>query len=111
MDHAAFRIPQHRCKELAERHMSIAAKLPHNGALPDRDLAVFLAGTTEMDAYRHDLDWAQEYAARNRQVMLTLVCNAVRDSFPPAQSTFRTIRSVATTTTWPPRRSTAWNCW
>ncbi len=69
-------------KELAERHMSIAAKLPHNGALPDRDLAVFLTGTTEMDAYRHDLDWAQEYAARNRQVMLTLVCNAVRDSFP-----------------------------
>ncbi|MFZ2238552.1 MAG: RtcB family protein [Gordonia amarae] len=69
-------------KELAERHMSIAAKLPHNAGLPDRDIAVFLTGTQEMDAYRHDLDWAQEYAARNRQVMLTLVCNAVRDSFP-----------------------------
>ena len=69
-------------KELAERHMAVAARLPHNADLPDRDLAVFLTGTKEMEAYRHDLDWAQEYAARNRQVMVALVCNAVRDSFP-----------------------------
>lgn len=69
-------------KELAERHMSVAAKLPHNADLPDRDLAVFLTGTPEMDAYRHDLDWAQEYAVCNRQVMLALICNAIRDSFP-----------------------------
>lgn len=68
-------------KELAERHMSIAAKLPHNTDLPDRDLAVFLTGTPEMDAYRRDLDWAQEYAARNRRVMLALVCEAVRETF------------------------------
>ena len=68
-------------KELAERHMSIAAKLPHNADLPDRDLAVFLSGTAEMDAYRHDLEWAQEYAARNRRVMLALVCAAVAETF------------------------------
>ncbi|NDK91832.1 RtcB family protein [Gordonia desulfuricans] len=68
-------------KELAERHMSVAAKLPHNADLPDRDLAVFLSGTPEMDAYRHDLEWAQEYAARNRRVMLALVCEAVRETF------------------------------
>ncbi len=56
-------------KELAERHMAVARRLPHNAALPDRDLAVFLAGTAEMDAYRRDLWWAQEYARRNRAVV------------------------------------------
>lgn len=68
-------------KELAERHMAVARTLPHNVDLPDRDLAVFLSGTPEMDAYRRDLTWAQEYAARNRAVMLALVCKAVRDEF------------------------------
>lgn len=64
-------------KELAERHIEIARKLPHNADLPDRDLSVFLSGTPEMAAYRNDLYWAQEYAARNRQVMLSLVVGAV----------------------------------
>ncbi|MFC8043682.1 RtcB family protein [Nocardia sp. NPDC057353] len=68
-------------KEIAERHMAVARGLPHNADLPDRDLAVFLAGTDEMAAYRRDLTWAQEYAARNRAVMLALVCRAVRDEF------------------------------
>ncbi|WP_433756578.1 RtcB family protein [Nocardia sp. CA-135398] len=68
-------------KELAERHMTIARALPHNRDLPDRDLAVFLSGTPEMEAYRRDLTWAQEYAARNRAVMLSLVCGAVRAEF------------------------------
>ncbi len=75
-------------KELADRHMAVAAKLPHNADLPDRDLAVFVAGTPEMDAYRRDLEWAQEYAARNRAVMLALVCAAVRESFPGRQVRF-----------------------
>ncbi|MBY8874181.1 RtcB family protein [Micromonospora sp. PLK6-60] len=69
-------------KELAERHMAVARGLPHNTGLPDRDLAVFLAGTPEMDAYRRDLWWAQEYARRNRAVMLALLCGVVRDAFP-----------------------------
>ncbi|GAB2691194.1 RtcB family protein [Nocardia thraciensis] len=68
-------------KELAERHMKVAQALPHNRNLIDRDLSVFLSRTPEMDAYRHDLTWAQEYAARNRAVMLALVCKAVRDEF------------------------------
>ena len=69
-------------KELAERHMHIARGLPHNVGLPDRDLAVFVSGTAEMAAYRRDLEWAQEYAARNRAVMLGLICKAVREQFP-----------------------------
>ncbi|MEJ7728504.1 MAG: RtcB family protein [Polyangiaceae bacterium] len=59
-------------KELAEVHMWRAKKLAHNRDLPDRDLAVFLAGTEEMAAYRRDLFWAQRYARKNREVMLEL---------------------------------------
>ncbi|MDV7242766.1 MULTISPECIES: RtcB family protein [Rhodococcus] len=69
-------------KELAERHIAVARTLQHNQRLVDRDLAVFLAGTPEMDAYRHDLSWAQEYAARNRAVMLALIMQAFRDALP-----------------------------
>ncbi|WP_433623216.1 RtcB family protein [Nocardia sp. CA-120079] len=75
-------------KELAERHMTVARALPHNQDLPDRDLAVFLSGTPEMEAYRRDLTWAQEYAARNRAVMLSLVCGAVRAEFPGREVRF-----------------------
>ncbi|MEV4254037.1 RtcB family protein [Spirillospora sp. NPDC049652] len=64
-------------KELAERHVEAARRLPHNQDLPDPDLAVFLTGTETMDAYRHDLFWAQEYARRNRAVMMALAQNVV----------------------------------
>ncbi|MBN6035182.1 RtcB family protein [Amycolatopsis sp. 195334CR] len=69
-------------KELAERHMAVARKLPHNADLPDRDLAVFVAGTPEMQAYRRDLFWAQDYAARNRATMVALVKQALKDEIP-----------------------------
>ena len=69
-------------KELAERHISNARHLPHNQDLPDKDLAVFLAGTPQMDAYRRDLFWAQEYAKRNRATMLALLQGVVREVAP-----------------------------
>ena len=59
-------------KEIAERHINDAKGLDHNVDLPDRDLAVFLAGTPQMDEYLRDLYWAQGYAARNRAVMMAL---------------------------------------
>ncbi|WP_431923037.1 RtcB family protein [Amycolatopsis tucumanensis] len=68
--------------ELAKRHIDVARKLPHNADLPDRDLAVFVAGTPEMAAYRRDLFWAQDYAARNRATMVALVQQAVADTVP-----------------------------
>lgn len=71
-------------KELAERHISVAKGLDHNLALPDRDLAVFLAGTREMKAYLNDLTWAQEFAARSRAVMMALLVNVMREWFPDA---------------------------
>lgn len=67
-------------KEIAERHIDVAKKLSHNAGLPDMDLAVLVSGTPEMSAYRHDLDWAQEYAARNRAIMLSLFKQAFEQS-------------------------------
>ncbi len=68
--------------ELATRHMERAATLSHNRALEDRDLAVFLAGTPQFDAYRRDLFWAQEYAAFNRAVMLARLQGVLRKVWP-----------------------------
>lgn len=69
-------------KELAERHIKVAKTLEHNANLPDRDLAVFLAGTEEMRRYRYDLEWAQLYAFNNRQTMLDLYKGVMRKHFP-----------------------------
>ncbi|MET9067457.1 RtcB family protein [Streptosporangium sandarakinum] len=69
-------------KELAEHHIERARALPHNQDLPDRDLAVFVAGTPQMDAYRRDLFWAQDYARRNRTVMMALACGVLRRHLP-----------------------------
>jgi tRNA-splicing ligase RtcB len=69
-------------KVLAEIHIAKAKKLAHNAELPDKDLSVFLAGTPEMDAYRHDLYWAQEYALANRKVMFEIYKGIMRKFFP-----------------------------
>lgn len=60
-------------KELAEIHITIAKGLAHNQDLPDKDLAVFLSKTPEMQAYRFDLAWAQSYAFLNRNCMLEII--------------------------------------
>lgn len=75
-------------KTLAEKHISVAKGLDHNLTLPDRDLAVFLSGTAQMDAYLNDLRWAQEYAARSRAVMMALVVDEVRKTFPTRELVF-----------------------
>ncbi|WP_228983576.1 RtcB family protein [Streptomyces sp. DH12] len=75
-------------KELAEHHIGVARRLPHNQDIVDRDLAVFVAGTPEMAAYRADLFWAQEYARHNRTVMMGLLKDVVRKEFRKAGVTF-----------------------
>ncbi|WP_116245307.1 RtcB family protein [Nocardiopsis sp. FIRDI 009] len=69
-------------KELADHHIGRARSLPHNQGLVDRDLAVFLADTPEMTDYRRDLFWAQDYARRNRDVMMGLACRTLADQIP-----------------------------
>jgi tRNA-splicing ligase RtcB (3'-phosphate/5'-hydroxy nucleic acid ligase) len=54
----------------------------------DRDLAVFIAHTPQMAAYRRDLFWAQEYAARNRAIMMALFQQVVRKEFTKAKVVF-----------------------
>ncbi|WP_418958445.1 RtcB family protein [Streptomyces tritici] len=75
-------------KELAEYHIGEAQKLPHNQGLIDRDLAVFVADTPQMAAYRNDLFWAQEYAKHNRSIMMALFQDVVRREFKKAKVTF-----------------------
>jgi tRNA-splicing ligase RtcB len=80
-------------KELAEHHISEARGLPHNQGLVDRDLAVFIADTPQMAAYRNDLFWAQEYAKHNRAVMMALLQNVIRKEFAKARPTFEPVIS------------------
>ena len=75
-------------KELAEHHIGVAQKLPHNQDLVDRDLAVFVADTPQMAAYRNDLFWAQEYAKYNRTLMMALLKDVVRKEFKKAKPLF-----------------------
>ncbi|CAM5626026.1 3'-phosphate/5'-hydroxy nucleic acid ligase OS=Streptomyces antimycoticus OX=68175 GN=SSPO_046420 PE=3 SV=1 [Streptomyces antimycoticus] len=80
-------------KELAEYHIGEARKLPHNQDLVDRDLAVFIADTPQMAAYRHDLFWAQEYAKYNRAIMMALFQDVVRKEFRKARPVFEPLIS------------------
>ncbi|SEG65748.1 tRNA-splicing ligase RtcB [Actinacidiphila yanglinensis] len=75
-------------KELADHHIGVARGLSHNQNLVDRDLAVFMTGTPEMDAYRNDLFWAQEYARRNRAVMMALFQDVIGKEFKKARPVF-----------------------
>ncbi|MCB5178969.1 RtcB family protein [Streptomyces antimicrobicus] len=74
--------------ELAAHHIEVARGLSHNQNLVDRDLAVFIAQTPQMDAYRNDLFWAQEYAKYNRRVMMSLLKEVVRREFRKAKVSF-----------------------
>ncbi|GAA2373191.1 RNA-splicing ligase RtcB [Catellatospora methionotrophica] len=67
--------------ELAQYHIAKAKDLPHNADLPDPDLAVFVTGEPTMEDYRRDLFWAQDYARRNRAVMMALLRDVVRKQF------------------------------
>ncbi|MDX2231878.1 MAG: RtcB family protein [Leptolyngbyaceae cyanobacterium bins.349] len=61
--------------KLAQCHIDTGkhlAKLAGN-KLPDPDLAYFTAGTPEFEAYWRDLQWAQNYARVNRDVMMERV--------------------------------------
>ncbi|QIQ03344.1 RtcB family protein [Streptomyces liangshanensis] len=75
-------------KELADHHIGQAHQLPHNQGLVDRDLAVFIADTPQMAAYRNDLFWAQEYAKYNRAIMMSLSQDVIRREFRKANVTF-----------------------
>lgn len=57
---------------LAQCHIGTARELAKlaDTRLPDPDLAYFVAGTPEFAGYWRDLQWAQDYARFNRDVMM-----------------------------------------
>lgn len=68
-------------KVLAEIHIAKAKELSHNQTIIDRELAVFLAGTKEMQDYRRDLYFAQRYASLNREVMIKTLMDVLAQHF------------------------------
>jgi tRNA-splicing ligase RtcB len=52
--------------------------LRHQANLPDRDLAYFEEGSRHFGDYVRAVDWAQRYAATNREVMMRHVIGALR---------------------------------
>jgi len=50
--------------------------------LPDQDLAYFPEGTQHFDDYVEAVEWAQNFARLNREVMMQNVVNAVRKVVP-----------------------------
>jgi tRNA-splicing ligase RtcB len=57
----------------------------HAIALPDRDLAWLSEGAPHFEAYVRAVDWAQDYARVNRELMLEAVLGALRSvpALPP----------------------------
>jgi tRNA-splicing ligase RtcB len=66
--------------QLAQAHIATARRLAQDLELrlEDRDLAYFLEGTPEFDAYIGDMLWAQDYARANRDQMMD---SAMRELF------------------------------
>lgn len=64
---------RHIGNQLAQCHIRTGKELAKlaDTKLPDRDLAYFVAGTPEFAAYWRDLQWAQNYARFNRDVMMS----------------------------------------
>lgn len=46
--------------------------------IPDQDLAYFPEGTQHFDDYVEAVEWAQDFAAMNRQIMMELVIHSMR---------------------------------
>ncbi|NEP07545.1 MAG: RtcB family protein [Okeania sp. SIO2G4] len=63
---------RHIGNKLAQCHINTAKELAKlaDTKLPDLDLAYFVTGTSEFAAYWRDLQWAQNYARFNRDVMM-----------------------------------------
>ena len=55
--------------------------------LPDRDLAYLPEGSKHFEDYIEAVGFAQAYAARNRQAMMTLILAALERHLPPFEVT------------------------
>jgi tRNA-splicing ligase RtcB len=66
--------------QLAEIHIAVAKRLAKEAvtSLEDPNLAFFVQGTKEFDAYIADMRWAQSYARANRDQMMDAAMAEVR---------------------------------
>jgi tRNA-splicing ligase RtcB len=71
--------------EVATRHIATAKTLHDLNALPDPALAYFVQGTDEFKSYWHDLDWAQQYAMKNREIMMKRLLRSFNRMFNDQQ--------------------------
>ncbi|MET3808500.1 tRNA-splicing ligase RtcB [Nakamurella sp. UYEF19] len=64
---------------IAQHHIDVAKKLAAKWwiTLPDPDLAYLVEGTAEFDAYITELNWAQRFAALNRDEMMDRMVSAL----------------------------------
>lgn len=72
------------------RHFIALAKKDmgrHLANLPDKDLAYFEEGAEHFDDYVEAVNWAQDYARRNRAEMMRLIINALKKELPPFTAT------------------------
>lgn len=62
-------------KSIADKYIDDAKGLMRRMfiSLPDPNLAYYAQGTPEFRAYLHDLEWAQAYAANNRECMMARI--------------------------------------
>jgi Uncharacterized conserved protein len=68
-------------KEIAERHIATAKSLHKLSELPDPNLAYFVQGTEEFKNYWRDLEWAQAYALKNREIMMKRILKSFNRMF------------------------------
>jgi len=59
--------------------------------LPDKDLSYFPEGSKNYDDYLVAMEWAQNYAAMNRNVMMELILDVLRENLPQFGITERAI--------------------
>jgi tRNA-splicing ligase RtcB (3'-phosphate/5'-hydroxy nucleic acid ligase) len=71
--------------EVATRHIATAKTLHDLNTLPDPALAYFVHGTNEFKAYWHDLAWAQQYAIKNREIMIQRMMRSFNRMFNDQQ--------------------------
>lgn len=65
--------------KIAQHHIDVAKKLAAKWwiALPEPDLAYLVEGTPEFASYINELDWAQRFAALNRDEMMDRMVSAL----------------------------------
>src|SRR3954454_11464814 len=77
--------------KLAQMHITRARRLAEDLQLrlEDPDLAYFIEGTPEFEAYIADMLWAQEYARANRDQMMDLAMREVFAAIGLGRETLR----------------------